>query len=530
MIELRPLLNNKTSSLFDPHLEHLNKKIELTSAKLGIFESTRNKRGLIDGLGSVIKSISGNLDYTDALKYENAIKTLRNNEQKLESEINNHISLNKGFISQSSKIIDSIVINQNEMKKTLNLILEADINRETDLMKYAHLAQHLLILGDNVEDLLEELQGLENTLTFIRASSTPYSIFSLNEVKDMLSKLRILYSNNEILDIDFRNFYEITKLGYFYLNRQIVIVIKVPVVVPLPYDLYKLCLVPNRNQEVLIPPLPFVALSRKDSRYIETECPKVNSLYLCQSKTNLGIQGKPDCIQHLIAHQELQPNCNPTPITLKNEALEVLDDKHYTMSFPVPTKVKISCGQEQYRTLMGSYLVIIPLNCNIRTPAFTITNSNDHIKGHIIRITEIPLFNESKTLITPRIIFSSPSLQRLHTLNNEIATELPIHTDDITNPAIYHTTIPVYLILLGASVLIAIHSYRRLCNKTLRKDTKPTEAHNASSELSYAVPESRRVNPSQVRVENGWVPATTSDKPCSSRYSSGGGVTHEQLK
>lgn len=84
MAELRPLLNNKTLSLFDPHLEHLDSKITLISNKISMFESSRSKRGLIDGLGSVIKSISGNLDYTDALKYENAIKTLRTNEHKLE--------------------------------------------------------------------------------------------------------------------------------------------------------------------------------------------------------------------------------------------------------------------------------------------------------------------------------------------------------------------------------------------------------------------------------------------------------------
>lgn len=528
MSELRPLLNNKTQFLFNPHLEHLNSKIVLISEKLDIFESTRNKRGLIDGLGSVIKSISGNLDYTDAIKYENAIKILRTNEQKLESELNNHVSLNKNFIFQSSKIIDSIVTNQNKMKKALDLILESDINRDTDLLKYAHLAQHLLILGDNIEDLFEELQSLENTLTFIRASSTPYSIFSLDDVKDMLSKLRILYFNNQILDIDFRNFYEVIKLGYFYLDKQIVVVIKVPIIIPLSYDLYRLSLVPNRNHEVLIPPLPFIAISSKDFRYIETECPKVNLLYLCQSKSNFEIQAKHDCIQHLITHQEIQSSCKPTPVILKNEALEALDDKHYTLSFPTPTKVKISCGQEQYRTLIGSYLAIIPLNCNLKTPAFTISNSDDHIKGHVIRITEIPAFNESQPKVTPQFILNSPSLQKLHTLTNDIASESPIHTDDITDPVIYHTTIPVYVILLSASALLITLLYRQLYSKILRKDTDPTDVFSTDPEIPYAVPVTRRFNPSQVRVDHTRIPATTPDKSRNSRCSSGGGVTHGQ--
>lgn len=525
MSELRPLLNNKTLSLFDPHIEHLNSKIALVLNKLSVFESARNKRGLIDGLGSVIKSISGNLDYTDALKYEHAIKSLLKNDQKLESEINHHVSLNKNFISESYKIINEIALNQDKINGALNLILQSDANRDTDLIKYAHLAQHLLILGDNIEDLCEELRNLENTLSFIRASSTPYSIFSLNDVKDMLSKLRILYSSDEILNVEFRNFYEIIKLGYFYLGKQIVIVIKVPVVVPSSYDFYKLSLVPNKNHEVLIPPLPFVALSSKDSRYIETECPKINSLYLCETKTNYESQDKPDCIQQLITHQVLQPTCKPTPITLTHEALETLDDKHYTLSFPTPTKVKITCGQEQYRTLQGSYLAVIPLNCNLKTPRFTISNSNDHVKGHVIRIMEMPSYHESKDKNYPKLILNSHNLQRLHTLNNEIAAQQPIHLDDFTNPVIYHTTIPVYIVLSITTALSIVFLFRRLRARYLIKTKETTDTYIGIPEGTYAIPAPRSINPSQVRVDHRCIPVTISDKPCNSPCSTGGGVT-----
>lgn len=526
MAELSPLVNNKTLFLFDPHLKHLNSKINLIISKISMFESTRSKRGLIDGLGSVIKSISGNLDYTDALKYETAINTLRNNEHKLELEINNHVSLNSKFISRSSQIIDSIISNQDKMNKALNLILESNANRDTDLIKYAHLAQHLLILGDNVEDLYEELRSLENTLTFIRALSTPYSLFNSDEIKYMLGKLRILYANDEILDVEIRHFYEIIKLGYFYSNKQIVVVIKVPIVVSSTYDLYKLSLVPNRNHETLIPPSPFVALSSSDSRYIETECPKVNSIYLCESTANLQIQSKPDCIQHLIVHQELQPSCKLTPVALTTEALETLDDKHYTLSFPVPTKVKMSCGQEQYRTLRGSYLAIIPLNCNLRTPAFTISNTDDHIKGHVVKIIEMPLYNETKPENYPKLILNSPNLQKLHTLSNEIATQLPVHLDDVTDPVIYHTTIPMYLALSGTCALIATLIYRRL---RIRKASREiTESFNSNPEVVYAIPSPRTINPSQIRIDPGCLPATILNKSIDTRCSTGGGVTHGQ--
>lgn len=102
VLEVGTQLNNKTLSLFEPHIEYLSTKLERISEQLQTLKPNRKKRALIDGLGSVIKSISGNLDYTDAIKYNNAIKVLQDNEIKLESEISNHIKLNKESTAQNS--------------------------------------------------------------------------------------------------------------------------------------------------------------------------------------------------------------------------------------------------------------------------------------------------------------------------------------------------------------------------------------------------------------------------------------------
>lgn len=88
------MLNNKTLSLYEPYIDFLNAKLERISDQLETFEPNRKKRALIDGLGSVIKSISGNLDYTDAIKYNDAIKILQSNQHKLKTEINNKLRIN----------------------------------------------------------------------------------------------------------------------------------------------------------------------------------------------------------------------------------------------------------------------------------------------------------------------------------------------------------------------------------------------------------------------------------------------------
>ena len=73
----------------------------------------------------------------------------------------------------------------------------------------------------------------------------------------------------------------------------------------------------------------------------------------------------------------------------KDEAIEQIDEKHYILSFPNPTKVKFFCGHDISKRVQQSFLITIPVNCNVKTPSFTIENSNDHMKGYAINIIEL---------------------------------------------------------------------------------------------------------------------------------------------
>lgn len=336
------------------------------------------------------------------------------------------------------------------------------------------MSQYLTILGDNIDSLYAELRRLEYMLAFIRASSTPHSVIDTVELKTIIDKLRTLYHKDEVLDLEVRDYYDIIKLGYFYRGNQIVIVFKVPIAYPIIYYLYKLSIVPNKFHKVLIPTLPFIAISGKDSLYIEAECPKVNSLYLCDSKTKYHTRNDSDCIHHLIVKQEIQASCNPTTVILKTAAVEQFDEKHYTISFPDPTKVKILCGQETYRILSGSFLAIIPHNCYIQTPDFTLVNSNDHIKGYPIEIMALPQFEDIESTSSAPFILNSVDLGNLHDINTKIALQAPVQLkEDDIDTSIYHTTIPIYLILFGiiTFTIAAIYRSRRAL---FTRDSQPT--------------------------------------------------------
>lgn len=209
-----------------------------------------------------------------------------------------------------------ITDNQNKIEILLKKINEAEASRDNDLVKYAHLAQTLMILTDNVDSISQELLKLQNILAFIRASTTHHSVLNLYAIRDIIRKLKVLYGSERVVDLDIREYFDIIKLGSYYVGNSIVIVYKIPIVLPSSYDMYKLSIIPNKNHEILIPPFPYLAIHEKDFKYIEAECPKTSKWYLCEEKRNQPNRSPDDCIQHLISTQQRNNMCSPTTISL----------------------------------------------------------------------------------------------------------------------------------------------------------------------------------------------------------------------
>jgi len=87
-----------------------------------ILPNYRVKRGLINGLGSIFKSISGNLDATDGERYDKLIKQLEQNQQKIADNLikQNAISLN--VIDQFNNTVSKIISNQKILENKISEI------------------------------------------------------------------------------------------------------------------------------------------------------------------------------------------------------------------------------------------------------------------------------------------------------------------------------------------------------------------------------------------------------------------------
>lgn len=405
------------------------------------------------------------------------------------------------------------------MATLLNKINESYADRDNDLIKYAHLAQTLIILSDNVDSVSLELNRLQNVLAFIKASTMHHSVLSTKEIRAILNKLINLYGKDKVIDIDIREYYNIIKLGSYYVGNTVVIVYQFPIFIPLTYDLYKLSIIPNKYHEVLIPPSPFLAISQKDSKNIEAECPKTSKWFICEEKRSLQSRPSQDCIHELITTQRKSSSCTPIAISLEQPAYEELDDRYYTISFPATTKIHLSCGQDLYKEVQGSYLLSIPQNCYMETPQLTIANMKDRLKGHVLKIMDLPIENPDNQSPAPTLKLNSVNLDHLHATNMKIMQQQP-HIINATNDyGIYHTTIPMYVALSGACALISYFTYRRYWANQKKKSNGDPEHQPRRPERIYAIPEPKE------RMSSNQPPPQFTTKIIGGVCSSGGGVT-----
>ena len=472
-------LPNDTYLLYELQINYLTDKLDDVIENLRSLEPSRAKRGLLDGLGSIIKSITGNLDHSDAIKYNEILKNLNSNQDKIVAEVNHHISLSKDWMTQHSDILTQLVKNQGDINTTLELLLDRESSNENSLIKYAKFAQSLTIISENTDDLLSELHRIEDILAFVRISSTHHSMLSITVLKNMLSKIRSLYGIDRILDLDIREYYNIIKPGSYFMGKQLVIVLKFPIISISTFNLYRLALAPNKNNQVLLPPHPYIATEGKSFMYIEAECPKVETWYLCRESLNHRIRSKDDCVHNLITNQFLHSRCNLTTVELRREAMEQLNDQNYVVFFPKPTKVQLSCDGDNYDKLQGSFLITIPLHCLLRTEELTIVNENDRVDGQPLKLKKITYDLKIQAKSSPRLQVNSIDLKSLHSIQEKIMLQTLIETNSVDSNSLYHTTIPLYSVMFGALVLGSIVLIlRRLSKNKKNQDKICKENHN----------------------------------------------------
>jgi hypothetical protein len=397
------VLTQLTSTLEHPDPKMLAFKVEIQthvsllkqiaeSVKLKFKETTadtkrynfRTKRGLFNGVGTVWKSITGNLDASDGEYYNECIEKVSRDEREVEILLKNQISVTtsviKTFNTTLQKLqIDEEIFNQDilEVQKTVFNITNHMIIYETQI-KVINLCESLMESYIFLENYLNDIL---NAITFARVKILHSSIITPIDLISSLQEIsRSLVRNNLPLPTYSSNiaqYLEIIELDAYQSDAKVIFVLKIPLTNPETYTLYHLYPIPildNRTGLHHILPTNEKYIARDDDSLLYIilrnldNCKQLGvNTRICSDVLPYPIDSDAICEAQLLKQlAKLPATCQTSLLLARDYHVQELDDNYWLITVSDALPVTIKCANRDIVTqiIITNSLLTLQPECN----------------------------------------------------------------------------------------------------------------------------------------------------------------------
>ncbi|XP_047522866.1 uncharacterized protein LOC125061448 [Pieris napi] len=398
IVELQ--LNTSSPSLiyFNDVKLQVNYMLNITLNKYSeIVPINRQKRGLINPLGSLVKMITGNLDYDDAIKYDNLIKNVKSREHSLEKKTT--------VISEMIRLVANSTINiTNNLEQLSDAINKINKNIK-DISIISHVNQITHIYNSflhNFQIIYTKLTEIENILAFSRMGVLHQSIINTNE---LINVLRIIEKTDKLIfKVIPENIVRIEQsmtLKSYFKNNVITLVLEIPLVKKETYFYYKIVPLPITQPEtnltlIILPKYPYLIAKGLKAKSLSTPCKNIEEeIYLCDELQTM-VPVEDTCILDLMKYSH-NVSCKQIPIEFEEIKVELLQINRWIIYSKSPVDLVRTCDNEiLHYTLINTYLLTIEDKCqyNIANHNLRIHSSN----GEKLISQKLPLVNLPENL------------------------------------------------------------------------------------------------------------------------------------
>lgn len=387
----------------------------------------RPTRGLINGLGSIWKSISGNLDQSDADRYDSAILQIKTKQEQIKTIVEQQLSITDKALHAFNESMSKLQHNQILLEKRINQIasvmenITATYFNEIDSFVMLNTIFNQLLSATEI--LIEIIDNAENSITFAKLNSLHPSIITHQELKIELSNIKSNLKNSKLpFELDqedlVNNYYSIINIKGYIRKEQIVFILEIPLVELKMYDYYKLYSLPvfqNTFYQIVIPKSPFLMINNEQYGLINEQCKEVYPTnYLCNNEVIESISNNNPCEVNLINLSADYKNCEVLHSYLTKTKIQKVTKNKWLIITVNATMASIDCNNVIEKSILdGIYVVTVPKGCKL-TIAKTILNS----------------FENSNPLVKH---FNLPSIElpKGNTYNQPYMHVNPLHLDDV---------------------------------------------------------------------------------------------------
>ena len=494
------LLCNNTIGILEKTIPELRMEEENLKDMIG---HERTKRGLFNIVGSVIKTITGNLDSSDAKTYDEAIEKVEKDEKETAKLLRDQIQVVKTTITNFNETITNLRKTENTFNKNIEIL--ENYTKNTDKFEYSlkmslDIHKHLSFLELNCERLTTELNSLTYAISLAQANILSDKIITPDQLIKELRKTQndIPQGVNYPYPLEKQYgyaFFKILTLNVYFYNNKLVFVIKNPLVLETEFNLYKLLPLPvpdnNNNYFFIQPSIKYIALSHSRTQFTNIHNIKdckltILNTYICQTYEPIYMTYNEQniCeIKLLLTVGKIPKECDIRVIKLKQQIWNKLENKNeWLYVLPEPTHITITCKIDKPYDLILNNSGIITLNnsCKAYTPTAILRTHNTFQSNYTAYIPPIQLQNDDCCI---NKTFKIPILQKLKFPHTNIADldvashrldEIAKLTEDLINDnhkdnINYYTSYIKYSLLTILTVYLLLKLYKKLRNIKLKR-------------------------------------------------------------
>ncbi|XP_072943134.1 uncharacterized protein [Epargyreus clarus] len=407
-----------TNELHKTYKDQIDQTLNLIDKKISfITPHARAKRGLINGLGSIVKTITGNLDNDDAIKYETEISNLKNQIHKTQNLQKKSLVLAETAVNEFNNQIHKINENQNNLVK----IIQNTSTISNALISHINFLDMYVQIDFSLQLILDKLMVLEDAMSFSQLGVVHPSIIGPHNLVLEILKLEKLFSFKPVVEISVSNIHVIERainVKAYSTQYSLTFILEIPSIDNNVYDFIHLFSIPNKNNLAIVPISKYLILGSEEYTYMREECrPIREDIHLCKSLEMRSTASTEDCIPLLIQHKNA--NCTYARINLKAAKIQKIGDNSWIIVSNEGVILKIQCGSRtEYRRIQGVNIIKITSDCQVRLNNITLQSHLNTIYLHEV----IPVPNEQsipQENIRYEVKLEDSSLDNLHHLINE---------------------------------------------------------------------------------------------------------------
>lgn len=391
-------------------IDSLSTKVGQLQARVEkLLPMSRQKRGLINGLGNVIKIVTGNLDDSDGRRIEDSLKTISENQKDLTVNVNKQEGINNDILTRFDNITEHINREQQIINNFLNSYRDSTFKTLKAEHHLLHTMQYASRINMNLDILLDHVKNIEDSLLYAKLKIVPTFIVSAEEI-DMIRKE---LNDPELRELSDENIFQMLDLDTFMIGVKIHFRIRIPTFKQHLYKFTHIIPLPINGSKFLIVPNYMAYLNAKEVYYFSDVCNKIHKYYICENSMSIKDDVKAECLSGILTLETAR--CKTKDIG-SQEIITEVEPAHILILNTQNTVIESNCTTTI--AIKGSALVTFE-NCKVWINQIPydkeISSYEEKLDAHIPIIKNIN-FTES----TEDINLQKLNLRSIHASNSII--------------------------------------------------------------------------------------------------------------